>query len=218
VKSSGSEWSRRPAFEFRVGRLLAIPVIGQGGHDTYENLGVVAFLVGLSIYQAPAIEAKARRREDALTIFLINLALGWTVVGWFAALVLAHRRVGERRLSRIARRSRQKAARSPIDRIMIHAHDCPIFEHGAAKARCVMLVSWASQEAVTHSRVRAHGEVSPHQHEANEVPGYAIAAHLAHETLGGAICNSIQTVVNPLARERSSSEDPRRSPRYLRES
>jgi hypothetical protein len=46
--------------------------------------------------------------------------------------------------------------------------------------------------------------VSPHEHEANAVPGYAIAAHLAHETLGGANRNSIQTVLDPLAPERSS--------------
>jgi hypothetical protein len=45
--------------------------------------------------------------------------------------------------------------------------------------------------------------MSPHEHEANEVPGYAIAAHLALETLGGANCNSIQTALNPLTPERS---------------
>lgn len=48
----------------------------------HETLKIVIFLVAPAIYLAPAIEAKARNRVDAPTIFLINLVLGWTVIGW----------------------------------------------------------------------------------------------------------------------------------------
>jgi hypothetical protein len=103
----------------------------------FENLEVTAFLIGLAVYLAPAIEAKARRREDAWTIALVNLFLGWTVIGWFAAFMLARRRISERRLSTVASRARREAARSTIARIVAHAHDCRLFERAGAKVACM---------------------------------------------------------------------------------
>jgi heme/copper-type cytochrome/quinol oxidase subunit 2 len=105
----------------------------------YEALKIVAVLVVLALYLAPAIEAKARNRDDAPSIFLINLVLGWTVIGWVAAFVLARRSLGARRLSNVAKHNRRKTARSTIARIVSHAHDCPIFVRRTAKAQCVML-------------------------------------------------------------------------------
>jgi uncharacterized PurR-regulated membrane protein YhhQ (DUF165 family) len=107
----------------------------------HETLKIVIFLVAPAIYLAPAIEAKARNREDAPTIFLINLILGWTVIGWFAAFMLARRNRSARRLSNVAKRNRRRAARSTIARIVSHAHDCPIFGRRTTKARCVILAS-----------------------------------------------------------------------------
>ena len=39
------------------------------------------------MYWLPTIVAIARQAHSALGIFLLNLFLGWTVVGWFVALI-----------------------------------------------------------------------------------------------------------------------------------
>ncbi len=44
-------------------------------------------LVGLAVYFLPTIFAVFRHHANALAIFLIDLLLGWTVVGWIGALV-----------------------------------------------------------------------------------------------------------------------------------
>ena len=45
------------------------------------------FAIGL--YFVPAIIAAARQTHNATGILLLNIFLGWTVVGWFVALLLA---------------------------------------------------------------------------------------------------------------------------------
>ncbi len=46
---------------------------------------------GLSfvMYFLPSIIALARSKRDLLAIFLVNLLLGWSVIGWIVALVWA---------------------------------------------------------------------------------------------------------------------------------
>jgi Superinfection immunity protein len=46
---------------------------------------------GLSflMYFLPSIVALARSKRDLLAIFLLNLFLGWSVIGWVVALVWA---------------------------------------------------------------------------------------------------------------------------------
>lgn len=46
-------------------------------------------LLGGVIYFIPAIVAAVKRSERALAIFLLNLFLGWTFLGWVGALVWA---------------------------------------------------------------------------------------------------------------------------------
>ena len=41
------------------------------------------------MYFLPSIIALARSKRDLLAIFLLNLFLGWCVIGWIVALVLA---------------------------------------------------------------------------------------------------------------------------------
>ena len=43
----------------------------------------------LILYFLPSIIALARGKRDMLAIFLLNLFLGWSVVGWIVALVWA---------------------------------------------------------------------------------------------------------------------------------
>jgi hypothetical protein len=42
-----------------------------------------------ALYFAPAIVAAARHTHNATAVLLLNLFLGWTVIGWFVALLLA---------------------------------------------------------------------------------------------------------------------------------
>jgi hypothetical protein len=48
-------------------------------------------LLGLPflMYFLPSIIALARSKRDLLSIFLLNLFLGWSVIGWIVALVWA---------------------------------------------------------------------------------------------------------------------------------
>jgi len=47
------------------------------------------FGFGFGMYFLPSIVALARSKRDLLGIFLLNLFLGWSVIGWVVALVWA---------------------------------------------------------------------------------------------------------------------------------
>ncbi len=47
------------------------------------------FGFGFLMYFLPSIIALARSKRDLLAIFLLNLLLGWSVIGWIVALVWA---------------------------------------------------------------------------------------------------------------------------------
>jgi hypothetical protein len=47
------------------------------------------FGLGFVFYFLPSIVAFARSKRDLLSIFLLNLFLGWTLIGWIVALVWA---------------------------------------------------------------------------------------------------------------------------------
>jgi Superinfection immunity protein len=47
------------------------------------------FGFGFVFYFLPSIVALARSKRDLLSIFLLNLFLGWTLIGWIVSLVWA---------------------------------------------------------------------------------------------------------------------------------
>jgi hypothetical protein len=47
------------------------------------------FGFGFLMYFLPSVIALARSKRDLLAIFLLNLFLGWTLIGWIVALVWA---------------------------------------------------------------------------------------------------------------------------------
>ena len=49
----------------------------------------MAGLIGVAIYFLPSLIAAARHTHNATGIFLLNLFLGWTGIGWLIALCLA---------------------------------------------------------------------------------------------------------------------------------
>jgi hypothetical protein len=50
-------------------------------------IGIIVFIILLSIYFLPTIIALLRGHRNALAIFLLNFFLGWTFFGWVVALV-----------------------------------------------------------------------------------------------------------------------------------
>ena len=49
--------------------------------------GLTVFVLVLALSFLPTIIAIARRHRNALAIFLVNLLVGWTGIGWVVALV-----------------------------------------------------------------------------------------------------------------------------------
>jgi hypothetical protein len=47
------------------------------------------FGLGTVMYFLPSIIALARSKRDILAIFLLNLFLGWSIIGWIIALIWA---------------------------------------------------------------------------------------------------------------------------------
>ena len=46
-------------------------------------------LVGLALYLLPTIIVLARRKKNVVGPILVNVLLGWTVIGWVVALIWA---------------------------------------------------------------------------------------------------------------------------------
>jgi uncharacterized membrane protein len=95
----------------------------------------VALIGALIVYLVPAMEADARNHDHALAITLVNVFLGWTIVGWFAALHAAHSVSSERRIARVAIRVRQAAAHATVEKIVAHARNCAPFQRQSKEAR-----------------------------------------------------------------------------------
>ena len=47
------------------------------------------FGFGFLLYFLPSVIAAARSKRDLVSIFVLNLLLGWTAIGWVVALVWA---------------------------------------------------------------------------------------------------------------------------------
>ena len=58
------------------------------------TLGLIFFPffgIGFVMYFLPTIIALVKSKRDAVAILLLNLFLGWSVIGWIIALVWASR-------------------------------------------------------------------------------------------------------------------------------
>jgi len=56
------------------------------GMGLLEGMALVALIV---LYFLPAIIGKSNKHSKFGTIFLVNLLVGWTVIGWAACLIWA---------------------------------------------------------------------------------------------------------------------------------
>lgn len=50
---------------------------------------LVLIVVGVTLYFLPAVVASQREHHNAGAIFVLNLLLGWTLLGWVVAMVWA---------------------------------------------------------------------------------------------------------------------------------
>lgn len=50
-------------------------------------IGIVVLVVTIAIFFLPTIIAIMRHHRNSLAIFLVNLLLGWTGIGWIVALI-----------------------------------------------------------------------------------------------------------------------------------
>jgi hypothetical protein len=50
---------------------------------------VVTVVIGGCIYFLPALVAARRRHHNQGAVFVVNLFLGWTFIGWVVALAMA---------------------------------------------------------------------------------------------------------------------------------
>ena len=96
--------------------------------EIFEGAAVIA---AMSLYLIPSIEADARGHRDAFAITMVNVLLGWTIVGWFAARAWAHSRRDERPLGAL-KRIRRAAGRATSQKILQHAQSRAAMESRAA--------------------------------------------------------------------------------------
>ena len=52
-------------------------------------IGLCVFILCLAIHFTPFIIALVTKHKNTLAIFIVNLLLGWTFIGWVVALVWA---------------------------------------------------------------------------------------------------------------------------------
>lgn len=50
---------------------------------------VILVVIGLALYWLPTLVAWRRHHHQLGSIFVLNLLLGWTVIGWIVALTMA---------------------------------------------------------------------------------------------------------------------------------
>ena len=54
-----------------------------------ELIGVLFFIISIAIYFIPFIIAVMRGIKNSMSVFFLNLFLGWTVVGFFVLIFYA---------------------------------------------------------------------------------------------------------------------------------
>jgi hypothetical protein len=113
----------------------------------------VAVLGALVLYLMPAIIADMRGRPDAFAVTLVNVLLGWTVVGWLGAFVWARQPISDRRLFHAAMSTRRAIARMTIAEIVARARHRGRFS-GAPQRR---LATISMRAEVNRKRTEVHG-------------------------------------------------------------
>jgi heme/copper-type cytochrome/quinol oxidase subunit 4 len=75
--------------------IISFALVSGGGVSVFQLLAVLTLTIGLgyailSLYFLPYLNARDRRHPNASAIFVINLFLGWTLLGWVGALAWSY--------------------------------------------------------------------------------------------------------------------------------
>lgn len=63
-----------------------------GGGDAGATIaGIIGIIGAIVVYWVPAVTAWVRHVPNKGSVFVVNLFLGWTVIGWIVALAMAMR-------------------------------------------------------------------------------------------------------------------------------
>lgn len=73
------------------------PLLAPAGTLSTALFGVPLLGIALLIYFVPTFVAYTRRKSNRMAIFILNVFLGWTLVGWVIALVWAATHDADRR-------------------------------------------------------------------------------------------------------------------------
>lgn len=68
---------------------LVFAAIGSGTNSAAAVSAPLFFVCALLLYFSPAILAHKRQHANAMAITVLNIVLGWTVLGWVVSLVWA---------------------------------------------------------------------------------------------------------------------------------
>lgn len=52
-------------------------------------LGLLIIIIIVAAYFLPTLAAMGKKKKNTLAIFLLNLLLGWTIIGWVIAIIWA---------------------------------------------------------------------------------------------------------------------------------
>jgi hypothetical protein len=69
-----------------VALLLLLVALARNDADLLGPVNFLLFLTLLAVYLLPSVLSAYRNCESALWIAVLNVFLGWTIVGWVAAL------------------------------------------------------------------------------------------------------------------------------------
>ena len=84
----GTEWRRFVRWcGYAIVIFVPSPCYAQSGAKDSEATTIILLALGLALYFLPSIIAKNRNHRNRRAITALNFVLGWTLVGWIAALV-----------------------------------------------------------------------------------------------------------------------------------
>ena len=66
--------------------------VGSGTNTAAAIATAIFFPAAGALYFLPSIEARINEQPNVMSIFLLNLFLGWTLVGWVIAISWAHKK------------------------------------------------------------------------------------------------------------------------------
>jgi hypothetical protein len=72
-----------------IGTVILTGVAGAGTSNAVQIYMIIAGIVVALGYLVPTVIARNRRHPNARSITALNVMLGWTLIGWIAALAWA---------------------------------------------------------------------------------------------------------------------------------